>query len=74
MTDNRTTEKMCEYCDGESNPTIMGVGMTHRLLFCIRGTTLVIRALEREWLFPQWLLDVKFCPICGRRLKAGDTR
>ena len=59
---------MCEYCDGESNPTIMGAPLTPKLLFCIRGRTLVIRALKREWRFPQWLLTVSFCPVCGRDL------
>lgn len=62
---------MCEYCDGESNPTIMGAPLTPKLLFCIRGTTLVIRALKLEWHFPQWLLTVNYCPVCGRDLSGG---
>ena len=63
---------MCEYCDGASNPTIMGAPLRPKLLFCIRGRTLVIRVLKREWFFSQWLLTVNFCPVCGRDLRRGN--
>ena len=63
------TEKQCEYCDGESNPKVKGNARSPKLLFCIRGRTLVMRALEREWLYPQWLMRVDYCPMCGRDLR-----
>ena len=65
----------CETCDGTSNPHVMGPASTGlvKLLFCIRGTTLVVRVLKREWLFPQWLVSVSYCPMCGRDLKGEDA-
>ena len=62
----------CECCDGVSNPTVLGRVGDGKLLFCIRGTTLVVRVLNRGWLFPQWLVDVSYCPMCGRRLGKGE--
>ena len=58
----------CEYCDGESNPKLEGNYRSPKLLFCIRGHLLVIRALNKEWLYPQWLMRVNFCPNCGRKI------
>lgn len=63
---------MCEYCDGESNPTVTGSPIAPKLLLCIRGRTLVIRVLKREWFFPQWLLTVSNCPMCGRELEGDE--
>ena len=65
------TEKQCEYCDGESNPKIIGRPLMTELLFCIRGKTLIMRALSKNWLYPQWLLSVNYCPMCGRDLREG---
>ena len=61
----------CRYCDGTSSPKLDGAPLTPKLLFCIRGMTLVMRALKREWCYPQWLVTVNFCPMCGEKL--GDS-
>lgn len=70
-TDNRTA---CKYCDGFSNPKITGSLLHGSLLFCIRGTTLIMRSLNKTWHYPQWLLTVNYCPMCGRDLRRGDAR
>ena len=59
----------CEYCDGESQPEIVGRPLMTKLLFCIRGRTLIMRAMSKNWLYPQWLLSVNYCPMCGRNLR-----
>ena len=57
----------CEFCDGFSNPQVRGNPASQRLLACIRGHTMVLRALDIEGI-PQWLVDVDYCPKCGRKL------
>ena len=63
---------MCEYCDGESNPTIMGAPLTPKLLFCIRGRThwMSCDFCERRM---DYLLSkhMNFCCMCGDALKPG---
>lgn len=64
----------CPYCDGVSNPQIQSCHLGDgRMLFCIRGNTLVMRALDQQCV-PQWLLDVKYCPACGRKLGQPSRR
>lgn len=54
----------CEYCTGDSD------GFKNMLdnsaIICAHGNNPVIKikANGRQWIFP-----IRFCPMCGRRLK-----
>ena len=64
------TENVCKYCEhGEPMYPIVADGEIDHMEIIVENDRMIIELGNEDAVF-----RINRCPMCGRRLKAGDTR